>query len=139
MARPSIFTPEQDTRILEEAERAQKEDIVLDAVYAKLSEEWGLEPKSIDNRHKRLLRDRGMVSSRGLTEGERLAMRLKAIVRDNANASKRADEWKKKYQDEKAEHKALQKEHEKLQAAYQLLMATVSEALGGNKDGTLTQ
>ncbi len=121
------FSSEEDAVIKQFVKEAEDAGSEPSTAYPKIAEQLNREEKSVENRHKRIT---GVNTKKQLSEGERLALRLKEIVRENARADEKTEKWKERFEEERKEHNALKREYNVLRNEYENLLRTVRHALG---------
>lgn len=135
------YTSDEDATLLSIVKKAQDEGIPLATAYIKAADELGRAVKSVSNRHGRLINPgkKSRRSAKSLSEGELLALKLKAIKRDNERNAEKSNMYKERYADLEKEHTALKKKYDSLLSEHENLIKTVKEVLGEDEDGGSTE
>jgi hypothetical protein len=128
------YTPDEDAIVLSIVKEAIDEGLPLATGYLKAADELGRPVGSVSNRHRRLINPNKDASTKKtdkvLSEGEKLALRLKALKRDRERSSEKSEMFKERFTDLEKEYTTLKKKYDALSIEHANLIKTVSDVLG---------
>lgn len=134
MADPrAYYTPEEDNLILSYVKEAEDEKISKKTAFLKLADKLGRNAPSIAAHYRVLLRKvDGQTNSKMkfMSEGERLALKLKGISHNQQRQEEKTMMYKERYHDLKQDYDKLLKQYTSLEADHARLLKTVKEVLG---------